>query len=393
MVAQLEAMRAIRSPAVRGAFLAVPREAFVPEIEAGDGLEAVYRPDAALVTATDRRGLPISSSSAPSIMAPMLEALELRPGLSVLEIGAGTGYQAALLQRLVGAEGRVTTLDLEPAFALRAADALRDAGYDCEVVVGDGHLGWLARAPFDRIVVTASADRVPRAWRDQLVDAGLVELPLRLPAVGPLQGVVTFRRDGVSLRSTAVIPGGFMPLRADGRPGTVGPSLRASVATTGRSPLLRYVEGARLANLSGSASRRVLRLLLETPRRVRTVRVTEAGGLILYLTWLGDRGVLSCHIDGRYGVAVVGPGGESLAALTRAPGKAGRLEAWGDERASGRLRTLIEGWERRGRPGLEDLRVTVTYGRTPVPVGGRTVEAGESTLHVDWSPGSSSSPT
>jgi protein-L-isoaspartate(D-aspartate) O-methyltransferase len=81
----------ITSEPVRRAFLDVPREQFVPEIAERDGLAAVYRADVALVTATDRHGVPISSSSAPAIMAPMVEALDLGPGMRVLEIGAGTG--------------------------------------------------------------------------------------------------------------------------------------------------------------------------------------------------------------------------------------------------------------------------------------------------------------
>ena len=89
MVASLEASGAIRSEPVRDAFLAVPREHFVPELAKRDGLAAIYRPDVALTTATDNRGVAISSSSAPAIMAPMLEALQLDPGHRVLEIGAG----------------------------------------------------------------------------------------------------------------------------------------------------------------------------------------------------------------------------------------------------------------------------------------------------------------
>ena len=79
----------------------------------------MYRPEAALVTARDSTGVPVSSSSAPAIMAPMLEALELGPGLRVLEIGAGTGYNAALIKRLVGENGRVVSVEVDPGIAAR----------------------------------------------------------------------------------------------------------------------------------------------------------------------------------------------------------------------------------------------------------------------------------
>ena len=91
LVESLDRMGAIRSRSVRRVFRNVPRELFVPEIAARDGLAAVYRPEVALATATDSRGTPISSSSAPVIMALMLEDLDVNPGHHVLEIGAGYG--------------------------------------------------------------------------------------------------------------------------------------------------------------------------------------------------------------------------------------------------------------------------------------------------------------
>src|SRR5580658_6247949 len=116
MVDSLDRMGATRSRSVRHAFRAVPRELFVPEIAARDGLAGIYRPEVALATATDSRGIPISSSSAPAIMALMLEDLDLHSGHRILEIGAGTGYNAALLKSLVGPQGRVSSVDIEPSF-------------------------------------------------------------------------------------------------------------------------------------------------------------------------------------------------------------------------------------------------------------------------------------
>ncbi len=99
LVDALVSAGACTSPAVAAAFRAVPRERFVPEVAAREGLAAVYR-DQALVTRRDARGVPTSSSSQPSLMAAMLEALALEPGQRVLELGTGTGYHAALLSTL-----------------------------------------------------------------------------------------------------------------------------------------------------------------------------------------------------------------------------------------------------------------------------------------------------
>src|SRR5688500_4168685 len=160
---------------VAGAFLAVPREAFVPEWVPRVGLDGIYRPEVPHATKTDPTGQPISSSSAPSIMAPMLQALDLHPGHRVLEIGAGTGYNAALLAHLVGPKGKVVSVELEPDIARTARTVLRSLDVRARVVAGDGHLGFAAGAPYDRIIVTAASSAVPRAWFDQLADGGLLE--------------------------------------------------------------------------------------------------------------------------------------------------------------------------------------------------------------------------
>ena len=153
----------IRSAPVREAFLAVPRELFVPEFAASHGLEAVYR-DEAILTKQAASGLPLSSSSQPAIMALMLEQLQLGEGMSVLEVGAGTGYNAALLSRLVGRSGRVVSVDVDPEVARGARRNLRAGGYRARVVVGDGRDGVASDAPYHRIVVTASSESVPVAW-------------------------------------------------------------------------------------------------------------------------------------------------------------------------------------------------------------------------------------
>ena len=183
LVHELEERALIRSDAVREAFLAVPRERFVHDFATHEGVEAVYR-DEAIPTKFDPRGFAISSSSQPAIMAEMLEQMRLAPGMRVLEIGAGTGYNAALLAEIVGRRGVVTTIDVDPQIAHAARVSLRRGNHRVRVVVGDGRGGFAARAPYDRIIVTASAETVPRPWFDQLEDGGMLEVPLRLTATG-----------------------------------------------------------------------------------------------------------------------------------------------------------------------------------------------------------------
>jgi protein-L-isoaspartate(D-aspartate) O-methyltransferase len=231
LVARLRRAGILTDPFVERVFLTVPRELFVAAVADREGLEAVYRDDA-IVVKQDALGRPVSSSSQPSIMAIMLEQLELRSGQRVLEVGAGSGYNAALLSSLVGPGGRVVSVELDAEVARAAREALTRGGYPVQVATADGRQGWAAEAPFDRIIVTASTDDIPRAWFDQLVADGRLVLPLRFSQRWFLpQAVVALRRTALGLESMAVVPGAFMALRrssGDSRPlGTAPPAARS----------------------------------------------------------------------------------------------------------------------------------------------------------------------
>ena len=390
MVESLDRMGAIRSRSVRRVFQTVPRELFVPEIARREGLAAIYRPEVALATAVDRRGIPISSSSAPAIMALMLEDLDIHPDHRVLEIGAGTGYNAALLKGLVGPRGRVISLDIETSFVRRAKRALVAGGYSCRVVVGDGREGWVVGAPYDRIIVTAASDHVPRAWRDQLVDGGLVQLPLRLTSAALPQVVATFRRDRELLRSVSIVSGSFMVLRdsegADS-PADVDPTLRALTRTKKSSDGFIALDGEALSRLSTTAGKRILTLLLGESHRLRTLPTQSALGLITFLQLSEIPNLVRVTVGNRYGAALVGTGAAGVAAVTRALGQPGRIETWGDGRAVEVLSTYVQRWEQLGSPTLRELQLTVRFGPRSAETGTpwRELRTADSIVQIDWS--------
>ncbi|MBW1599789.1 methyltransferase domain-containing protein [Streptomyces sp. JJ38] len=190
----LEAEGALPDRAWRDAFAEVPRELFVPEYfvpgfagyerRSGDAEDPAARrrwrdglyEDLPLATRL-RHGELISSSSQPSLMARMLDELAVRDGMTVLEIGTGTGWNAALLAHRLGAH-RVTTLDLDPEITGAARTRLRRAGFPVTVVTTDGALGWPERAPYDRIIATCAVDTVPGAWLEQCASGARVLTPL-----------------------------------------------------------------------------------------------------------------------------------------------------------------------------------------------------------------------
>lgn len=175
LVEALTGKGSIRSDAVRDAFATVPRHAFLPDRPVEETYANQY------VVTHRRDGADISSASQPDVVAMMLEQLAVRPGMRVLEIGAGTGYNAALLDELVGPKGAVVTVDIEPGVTAAARTHLDATGHSrVRVITGDGANGAPAEEePFDRIIATTGVWDIPPAWWDQLADDGRMVVPLR----------------------------------------------------------------------------------------------------------------------------------------------------------------------------------------------------------------------
>ncbi|MCG7843909.1 MAG: protein-L-isoaspartate O-methyltransferase [Methanomassiliicoccales archaeon] len=172
LVGALKERGAIVSPEVERALRKVPRHLFLPE-----KMRHLAYYDAPLSIGEGQ------TISAPHMVAMMAEALQLRKGDKVLEIGAGSGYNAAVMAELIGEGGRVITLERHRSLAERAEPLIREAGYaNVQVIVGDGSLGYEAEAPYDRISVTCGAPNVPRPLWDQLKEGGIMVIP-----VGPLE--------------------------------------------------------------------------------------------------------------------------------------------------------------------------------------------------------------
>lgn len=176
MVEELREREVLGSDWVDGAFRTVPRRLFAPDAP----LEEAYAAHRAVVTKRDEHDIAVSSVFAPWLRAVMLGQARLAPGMRVLEIGSG-GYNVALVAEVVGEEGEVTTVDIDPEVADRARHCLAAAGYDqVNVMLADAEEGVPEHAPYDRVIVTAGAWDIPPAWMRQLVDGGLLVVPLRM---------------------------------------------------------------------------------------------------------------------------------------------------------------------------------------------------------------------
>jgi protein-L-isoaspartate(D-aspartate) O-methyltransferase len=195
MVATQIASRGVSDPLTLAAMRKVARHLFVPPALAGQAYED--------------HPLPIGHGqtiSQPYIVAFMTEALGLEGGETVLEVGTGSGYQAAVLGEIAA---RVYTVEIVAPLAEEAAALLKRLGYaNVEVKAGDGYLGWPERAPFDAIMVTAAAPRVPEPLKQQLKDGGR----LILPVGDEWQELVVVTRRGDRFEEKRVLPVRFVPM-------------------------------------------------------------------------------------------------------------------------------------------------------------------------------------
>jgi protein-L-isoaspartate(D-aspartate) O-methyltransferase len=390
LVERLVSAGRIRSAAVKSAFMSVPREIFVPSFARKEGLAAVYRDDA-IPTRHDEAGMPISSSSQPAIMAEMLELLDVHPGHRVLEIGTGTGYNAALLARLVSTGARVVSIELDPQIAREARAAIARTPYPARVIAGDGRRGWSSGAPFDRIIVTASAEEIPPPWFDQLASNGTLVLPLRLGRTGSSwdQVVAALRKEGGRLVSTAVTFGGFMFLRPHPTaPGGLTPTLSADEALgpQRQTRSLGQLTGEALGTLSPMARQRLLALTLgpavTSTRRVRA----PASALALFLSLATPERVVGYRRPEDFeGIALLGGRGDELAALVGRNGHFTRVQVHGGRGTERELTRLIEEWNSLGRPAQADLRIRVDFAAAPRAEAWRKQRRGAAIFRFDWS--------
>jgi protein-L-isoaspartate(D-aspartate) O-methyltransferase len=228
LVDELRSTGVIRSEAVERAFQRVPRHRLIGAFQVWDPTSgssigvrydrdnparkhlAVIYSDQALIT-RQADGSATSSSSMPSLMASMLEALELEPGMRVLEIGAGIGYNAALISEIVGDGSLVTTVDIDRELVEEAGERLAAAGYgDVDLRWADGFESVQAGA-FDRIVATVGCPDLAPAWFEQLAPTGRLLIPLQHAQFHPVVGI------SASGEGRFLLLAAFLPASGKGR--------------------------------------------------------------------------------------------------------------------------------------------------------------------------------
>jgi len=189
--------RGVKDTATLHAMRKVPRHEFVPPELIG--------------YAYDDTPLPIGSEqtiSQPYIVAYMTESINPQKDQKILEVGTGSGYQAAVLAEIVDS---VYTIEILPELAETASERLKQLGYrNIKVRCGDGYAGWEEAAPFDAIIVTAAAEDIPQPLIEQLKDGGIIVIPVG--SMMSIQALTIVKKHGNDLEKKTVLPVRFVPL-------------------------------------------------------------------------------------------------------------------------------------------------------------------------------------
>lgn len=347
-LAGLEADGYLTDPHWRQAFAETPRHLFLPAFfhplpdgrwqpvgaDSPDYWETVYS-DTTLTTQLNGSigpepgtgplvGEATSSSTQPSLMALMLDALRLDGGERVLEIGTGTGYNAALLAHRLGAD-KVTSVEVDPVVSAAARDRLSLAGHRPTVVVGDGRQGWETGAPYDRLIATVSVPDVPLVWLSQVRDGGVIVVSLwRDLGGGPLVRLDV--NDGTAQGFFLPEAGGFMPVRSVTK---AGQALSIAARQTGES---------RAAAMSGEA--------LNDPEIGLWLALRVPG-----VSWLG----FTPEGSGYQIWLFASDGSWSMLDTTT-----GKVEQFGPRRLWDEIEHVFSQWAAAGRPTRDRLGLTVT---------------------------------
>jgi len=226
LVDELITKKALWSEPIEGAFRTVPRHLFVDKFYTGremitvdrknperETLTKIYQ-DYAIVIRKDENGAPTSSTSQPAIVSMMLEDLELSPGMKVLEIGTGTGWNAALMAKIVEHHSLVCSIEIQADVAQEAKVHLKDDGFpNVHVITRHGGYGYMEGAPYDRIITAAGCPDISPHWIDQLSNDGVLLVLLKTKGVG--DPVLKLRKENGKLSGKFTRWAGFMKLQGD----------------------------------------------------------------------------------------------------------------------------------------------------------------------------------
>lgn len=376
LLQQIKRNGGLASPQVEAAFRAVPRHVFLPHIP----LDEAYADDAVPLK-YDSNGILMSSASQPTMIAIMLNQAELAPGHNVLEIGTASGYNAALIQNIVGNHGYVTTIEIDDLLARQAVRNLQNIHLgQVRVVTGDGTVGYAPRAAYDRIIATAGVWDVPTTWWRQLKPDGRLIVPIWLDGI-QVSAAFEFQDDG-TFYSDNNHPCSFVYLRGDG----ANPQIRRQVGSSSLWLLGDDVTRIDTASLHSLLSDGIEICHLEAPQG----HFDFWRGFQLYLMLNEPPNYIFTVYQVAEDRQAYGVSGFGLGLFTRASAiftpynEKGMSSCFGSSEAFMKFQETLDEWHRVGRPDMKQLRlrlIPITQ-ETPTITQGKLYRRQDHWLHV-----------
>lgn len=348
LVSQLVECGFIQNKKIEEAFRKIPRHIFLPEIKP----QEVYS-DVSIIT--KRIGIePISSSTQLSLMASMLEILHLEKGMKVLEIGAGTGYNAAVMAEIVGDEGKIISVDIDAEIIKEAQQNLAKAGYKgITVKCADRARGFAEKAPYDRIILTCSVRNIPIPLVKQLKEGGIMVLPIWFNGT-QITPALEKQRNG-DLTSLSITIGGFMDIRSK-----TLQEIHAEPSEDVRKLLICNENPEMFPEEK-------IKSLLQSPFQEKELPIKEIlsqrGGNFFIFLALHEKKSVELFVETNANEFAFGDSAAGIIDLENNSvcliSGDNRLFTYGTQDAYKRLVYLVEKWEKMGKPGVDRMQVFV----------------------------------
>lgn len=300
----------------------------------------------------------VTQSSSKEIIASILRFSDIRPGQRVLEIGTGSGYSTALLANLVGPSGKVVSIDIDPELTQRASRLFRNQGLDqINAVTKDGREGFQKASPFDRIIAWATVEYLPKPWKDQLGEDGLIVVPVQLLPLANTTAVVRLRKKNGSLTGEKIRSGSFIKLTDAPVYDFFGAETDADIVEKANDEVIAWASAEWMKTKEKNRKKQWLAMFKRAKTNYSFLKPEENfNDLKAFLMAVNPPGLTTAErkdVKGRrligfsdpYGLAFLSVGGDALTA--------------GSSNVSQTLSRWIINWRHRGKPGYESLKPVI----------------------------------
>ncbi|WP_194830716.1 protein-L-isoaspartate O-methyltransferase family protein [Laceyella tengchongensis] len=297
-------------------------------------------------------GTQITQTTATRGIVKSLELLDVEMGMNVLEIGTGSGYSTALLEHLVGNEGTIVSIDIEPEMTDRAKRLFQGKSH-LSFITKDGRQGYKQGMPYDRLVAWATAQYLPSEWVEQIGDQGIIVAPFKVSPIADTTVIARLRKNGQSIQGDLVVPGGYILMNDTPHYETFGPEMDADVVLKEGNEVVTWASAEWLRR--GEEPKEWIDMLKKAnPKSPLIEGGDEANQFRAFLLAMLPDGLTTAFLHRSFFIGISDPSGFALIDLDGQM----HLEE-GSKEIANRLGNLITQWLNRGKPSYDSMRPAI----------------------------------